>query len=166
MVLERDECVVTYDATKATEEQIVAVAGEAGFATRVVSDAVESQVDALPLSGRELPAFFIASQDQARRENKFLVVYFSASWCRPCQRMIRETFSDARVTPLLEQCVFLKVDTDEHPSLARRFGVAGLPDIRILSPDGEEVRRLRDYQSPEAFAAVLSDVLPQLDVEH
>ena len=159
MVLERDEFVVTYDATKATEDQIVTIAGEAGFATRLVSDAVESQVDVLPQSDTEFPAFFVASQDQARRENKFLVVDFSASWCLPCQRMIRETFPDPRVAPLLEQCVFLEVDTDEHPSLAQRFGVTGLPDIRILSSDAEEVRRLRDYQSPEAFAAVLTELL-------
>lgn len=159
MVLERDEFVVTYDPTKATKNQIVAVAGEAGFAMRVVSDAVELQADVPPPSAAELPEFFIALQDQARRENKFLVIDFSASWCQPCQRMIRETFPDSRVAPLLEQCVFLKVDTDEHPALARRFGVVGLPDIRILSSEGKEVRRLRDYQSPEDFASVLLEVL-------
>ena len=161
MVLERDEFIVTYDAATATEDEIVAIAGEAGFAARVVSDDFELETEALPPSDEELPAFFTALQEQARRENKFFVVDFSAPWCLPCQRMIRETFPDPRVAPLLEQCVFLKVDTDEKPALARHFGVAGLPDIRILSPEGEEVRRLRDFQSPESFAEELKSLITQ-----
>ena len=73
--------------------------------------------------------------------------------------MIKETFPDPKVAPLLEQCVLVKVDTDEHPGLSQKFGVVGLPDIRLLTPDGEETRRLRDFQNPDAFASELETLL-------
>ena len=73
--------------------------------------------------------------------------------------MLRDTFSDAKVAARLQQCVFVKIDTDKHPELAKRFGVVGLPDVRFLSPEGKEVERFLDYQGPDAFAVALEDLL-------
>ena len=88
-----------------------------------------------------------------------MVLDFTASWCVPCQRMLRETFPDPKVARLLDECVLVKVDTDEHPALATKYGAVALPDIRLLSPDGEELRRFRDFQGPDAFATALEQLL-------
>ena len=55
--------------------------------------------------------------------------------------------------------MLVKIDTDEHPSLAQKYGVVGLPDIRLLKPDGEEIRKLRDFQNPDAFAGEIEALL-------
>jgi thioredoxin-like negative regulator of GroEL len=76
--------------------------------------------------------------------------------------MLRETFPDERVAPLLERFELIKVDTDEHPALANKYGAVGLPDVRLLSPSGEELRRFRDFQRPDAFALALDEVLAEV----
>ncbi len=152
MDLEHDEFVIKYDASLASEADLVAAGKEAGFPSQVVSD---------PLPTEAEPAFYREALAKATREQKPLVLDFTASWCVPCQRMHRETFPDPKVAPLLERCVLIKIDTDEHPALSQKFGVVGLPDIRLLTPDGEEIRRLRDFHAPEAFAGELETLLAE-----
>ena len=150
MDLERDEFVIKYDASLASDAELIAVGKEAGFPSQVVSD---------PATTEEDPPFFREAVARAARENKPLVLDFTAAWCVPCQRMIKETFPAPKVAPLLEQCVLVKIDTDEHPGLSQKFGVVGLPDIRLLKPDGKEIRRLRDFQNPDAFAGEIDSLL-------
>jgi thiol:disulfide interchange protein DsbD len=150
MDLERDEFVIKYDASLASEMDLIAAGKKAGFPSRVVSDPPTIQPD---------PPFFSEAVSQAARERKPLVLDFTANWCVPCQRMLKETFPDPKVAPLLDQCVLIKIDTDQHPALSQKFGVVGLPDIRLLTPDGEEIRRLRDFQNPDAFASELETLL-------
>ncbi len=150
MDLERDEFVVRYDASLAQDSDLIKVSKTAGFTATVVAD--------LPPTEEE-PAFFREAFARSRREKKPLVLDFTASWCAPCLRMIRETFPDPKVAPLLERCVLIKIDTDKYPGLSRKYDVVGLPDIRLLTSEGIEFRRLRDFQTPDAFASVLEDLL-------
>ncbi len=64
-----------------------------------------------------------------------------------------------RLQELLERCIVLKVDPDEHASLARHFNVVGLPDIRLITSQGAEAAQLLDFTPPNKFQAALSDVL-------
>ncbi len=165
MELERDEFVVTLDASQTDVADLLAASEQSGFPARVVTEAAEltqiepPSVEVSPPGEVEEPQFFREAVRRAGLEGKPLVLDFMAVWCVPCQRMRKETFPDPRVARLLERCVFLSIDTDEHPDLARKFGVVGLPDIRFLDADGEEVRRYRDFQSPQAFAEALEWLL-------
>ncbi len=152
MDLERDEFIVSYDASRATQADLIATIEQEGFPARVASTAQDV----------EEPHFFREALAKAQRERKPVVVDFTASWCVPCQRMLRETFPDPKVAPLLDRCVFVKVDTDEYPALAQRFGAVALPDVRLLSPNGQEIRRLRDFQGPDAFAQALDELLAEV----
>ena len=54
--------------------------------------------------------------------------------------MLRETLPDPLVADLLdERCVLVTVDTNEHPGLAQKYNVVGLPDIRFVTPDGDDL---------------------------
>ena len=152
MDLKRDEFVVEYDASRAAEADLIATIEKQGFPARVVptAEAVED------------PLFFREALAKARREQKPIVLDFTASWCGPCQRMLRETFPDAKVARLLEQFVLVKIDTDEHRALANKYGAVGLPDVRLLSSEGEKIRQFRSFQGPDVFAAALDKVLADL----
>lgn len=68
-----------------------------------------------------------------------------APWCGPCQMM----------TPALEQLAreragrlkIVKVNVDDEPQLAARFGVQGIP-LLVLLRDGNEVDRLTGAAPP------------------
>lgn len=76
-----------------------------------------------------------AAIDDLAAGDKPYMLYFTATWCGPCQQFgpIVERVSDE----LGEQFTFVKVDLDQHGELAERFDVAGVPSIRVLR--GEEV---------------------------
>jgi putative thioredoxin len=86
-------------------------------------------------------------------QNTPVVVYFWAEWCKPCKTL----------GPLLESITaeangafrLAKVDVDENPNLALRYGVRSLPTVKAFSAGevvGEFVgaqpnQRVRDFLS-------------------
>jgi thiol:disulfide interchange protein len=161
MRLEREEFVVTFDATRASVATLLATIKAAGYTAQMVDKRVAATQPMLTT----LPSGFALLDEalaQTRAENKLLVLDFTAAWCAPCQRMEKTTFVDARVTALLQRCVLLRIDTDAQPELAQKLGVVGLPDIRLVTPEGSIVRQLRGWLNAEALAIELEAALKKL----
>ena len=76
--------------------------------------------------------------DAVLRLDRPVLVDFSATWCGPCQRQ----------GPILDKLAqggegrfrIVKVDIDESPNLAERYGVEGVPTL-VVFHGGEEVAR-------------------------
>jgi thiol:disulfide interchange protein DsbD len=163
MRLDQDQFIVSYDPSKADEEKITATIKEAGYPARVEADSHETSVASSPSPSKEDPLVFTEALATAKRERKPVVLDFYAEWCVPCKRMFQETFSNAQVKNLLERCVLVKIDTDRYPDFARRFGVAALPDIRLLTCDRTQKNKLLDYQDAAFFAKALSQLLEEVE---
>ncbi len=158
MELDHDDFIVDYDASRITVEELLKACKQSGYPGTVVDS--PTRVSATrENSDAELPRFYIDALARAKNEQKPIVLDFGAKWCVPCQRMEIETLKDSRVESLLERCIFLKVDADEHTALIAKFGVTGLPDVRFLSADGSELRRLVDFQTAESFSKELQVLL-------
>lgn len=71
-----------------------------------------------------------------------------AVWCGPC-RMIAPTI-DQLATELAGQVRVAKLNVDEHPSIANRFGVRSIPTLLILK-EGREVDRVVGAQPKQAI---------------
>jgi thiol:disulfide interchange protein len=163
MRLDRDEFVVTYDPAQVEPAKLITTIKETGYTARVVSGNGKARPVTAPLS---LPRGFALLDEalaQAQKDSKPVVLDFFAEWCAPCQRMEKTTFKDERVRALLERCVFVRVDTDEHPDIAKRMAVEGLPDIRFVLPDGMVIKQLRNFQDEESFAAELERLLRKIE---
>jgi thioredoxin 1 len=65
-----------------------------------------------------------------------VLVDFSAVWCGPCQRQlpVLEKFAAAKADSLK----IVKVDIDESPGIASRFGIRSVPTL-LLFNQGQKV---------------------------
>ena len=97
-----------------------------------------------------------AEFDAAVEAASLAMVDFWASWCGPCKML------SPLVEALAEQydgkALVAKVNVDEEPDLAARFGVMSIPTVVFLK-NGREFDRKVGVMPPEAFISVLDNNL-------
>ena len=97
-----------------------------------------------------------AQFDAAVEAAPLAMVDFWASWCGPCKML------SPLVEALAEQydgkALVAKVNVDEEPDLAARFGVMSIPTVVFLK-NGREFDRKVGVMPPEAFISVLDNNL-------
>ncbi|ELP88763.1 thioredoxin-1, putative [Entamoeba invadens IP1] len=72
------------------------------------------------------------------KTRKTVLVYFTATWCRPCT-LICSLFE--KLSSQNKQKEFVKVDADEGYEICKRYGVRAVPTF-ILFREKKEVCRL------------------------
>ena len=93
-----------------------------------------------------------AEFDQVVGAAPLAMVDFWASWCGPCKMLspVVEAIADQYEGKALVG----KVNVDEEPDLARRFGVMSIPTVVFLK-NGQEFDRKVGVMPAEAFTSVL-----------
>lgn len=84
------------------------------------------------------------------------LVDFWATWCGPCKMMAPNV--DDIATQYKGRVAVGKVDVDECPSLAERFGIMSIPTL-IVFKDGEKKEALVGYRLTMQIAEVLDRYL-------
>ncbi|CAN5487101.1 thioredoxin TrxA [soil metagenome] len=69
-------------------------------------------------------------EEIALKAEGLVVVDFTATWCGPCKRLAVEL--EAAALELGTTATIVKVDVDESPELASRYGVQGIPNLTFL----------------------------------
>lgn len=82
----------------------------------------------------------------AKATRRLAFVDFTATWCGPCQMYIQNVFPTAEFKAKAKDFVFIKIDIDHQKSVAARYGVSAIPDLRFLDADGNEVHRTIGYK--------------------
>ena len=85
-----------------------------------------------------------------------VIVDFWAEWCGPCKT----------IAPLLDQIAdenagklrIAKLNVDENPGIAQRFGVMSIPTL-IVFKDGEAAKRMVGAKGKGQLLEELSDVI-------
>lgn len=82
--------------------------------------------------------------------NKDLVlVDFFATWCGPCKML-------GPVLESLENIDVVKIDVDECPDLARKYGIMSVPTLMIFS-NGELKNKQSGFMPKEALEEWISE---------
>jgi thiol:disulfide interchange protein len=158
MVLERDEFLVTYDASKADDNLLIETVKKSGYTTQVVADnGAKPEAEKITVLPQGFPVLDKAVA-RAKAENKPLVLDFHAEWCIPCRRMEKEVFPNPKVAEQLKRVVFLRIDTDKEPELSENLGVVGLPDIRFFSSDARFIDKSTGFITVESFSKKLDEL--------
>ena len=87
-----------------------------------------------------------------------VLVDFTAKWCGPCQRLAPEL--EAAAAEVGAQATVVKIDVDEAPDVAMKYGVQGIPNLTFfkagkvvdvevgLQPKAANVQRIKRNLSP------------------
>jgi thioredoxin 1 len=68
-------------------------------------------------------------------QHNAIVVDFHATWCGPCKRIapyITKTCKEKGV-------VLVKVDVDQNPDAAGKYGISGMPTFAVLDKQGNVI---------------------------
>jgi thioredoxin-related protein/YHS domain-containing protein len=123
-----------------------------GFFTLAVIPASGRAADE-PLWQTDLDAAMKLSQ----KHDRPLLLHFFATWCGPCQRMERETFTASDFGKQVGgRFVMVWINSDRHPDLVRQYGVTGLPSDVFVSSNGRILSRNAGYLSKRQYFAQLA----------
>ncbi len=85
------------------------------------------------------------------QSDKPVLVDFWAEWCGPCRRH-RATARRSRPRERQESLRVVKVNIDENPELATRFGVRSIPTLMLFQGGQPHAQRVGSLRRPELDA--------------
>ena len=103
---------------------------------------------------------------QAKAENKIVILDFFADWCLACHELDEKTFSEKSVEAGLKDFVKLRYDaTKETPDfkiLRQKYKIMGLPTVLFFNEKGDpiEALTLTQFENPADFLKRLHQLKP------
>ncbi len=94
---------------------------------------------------------YTAGLDQARQEDKPILLAFHASWCPPCNKMKRTTYHDPAAIKAVENMVCIMISYDGQKDLVRQYNVNGIPNYVVLTPQGVISNQFSGYRTASDF---------------
>lgn len=91
-------------------------------------------------------------ENDVLKSDKPVLVDFWAEWCAPC-RMLAPTVT-AVAEHYTESATVVKLNVDDNPSTAQRYGIKGIPTL-ILFREGKEVERVVGATSKESISRMI-----------
>lgn len=103
---------------------------------------------------------------RAKKENKPVMVDFTAVWCPPCHAMEDSTFTSPDVIKKASAFIPVRIDIDKqrevaagYNALARKYGGIGIPNVLFMASDGKKLKHIVGYYGPRQFIAAIDSAL-------
>lgn len=102
----------------------------------------------------------IAPFEQAKNQNKIILVNVGMEGCNACARMEHITYADPAVIDLVnEHFIPIAVDSEARPDIGERYSDWAWPATIFLAPDTTQVLAIRGNRVPRNFIPILEDLI-------
>lgn len=102
----------------------------------------------------------VGAFEQAKEDNKIILVSVGMEGCAACARMESLTYTDRGVIDLIdEHFVAIEVDAEARPDIGERYSDWAWPATIFLAPDATQVFALRGNRLPRNFVPILEDLI-------
>ncbi len=149
--LERDLFIIKYEPELVAPSYIIEEIDALGFEAKQVSDEEGTAEPEVAEEIGESSPLIDALLEQAKRENKPLVLEFSGKWCGACRRLEQETLEDPKVEEALEKVIFRQILVEDDPAAAKQFKIRAIPQLMFFTPDGQVVAQDKGVISVETM---------------
>jgi len=93
---------------------------------------------------------------ESKRTGRLVLVLFVTEGCGWCERMERETLSDAKVAAELRALTLVRLDASKDgATAAKRYRVQGFPTLILLNSRGEAEATMLGFEPPAQFLETL-----------
>jgi len=132
----------------------------------VVNDltATEISEDAVKAERLEWSTDFRKAAKESARTKKPMLLHLTAPWCGFCHKMVKETYSDQRISSHVNKCfipVSVNVETNER--LVGVIGIEGVPTTVVITPDLHIVQKVAGFQTVAELEKNLDKVCTHKD---
>lgn len=99
------------------------------------------------------------SLENAKVENKSIVLVFDQKSCSWCEVFKRNTLENQEVIDNLNsKFITVIVDINKNPEVASKYSVYGTPTIIFLDSNANEIKRNEGYLPPDEFLEVIKGI--------
>ena len=91
-------------------------------------------------------------EEKVIKAKGLVLIDFYAVWCGPCK--LAGPVIDELAEDYKDKVVIGKIDVDEIPQIAEKYGVMSVPTVIILK-DGKEVERQVEFPGKEVYVQML-----------
>ncbi|MEP6607143.1 MAG: thioredoxin family protein [Burkholderiaceae bacterium] len=119
--------------------------------------AAHAAVDTIAWVKTDAPADIDSAFATARADNKPVFLFWTATWCPPCNHVKSTIFTRDEFVAKSRSFVpvYVDGDTSSGPALGKRFNVSGYPTMVLLTADGNEITRLEGSVEPAKYMQLL-----------
>jgi thiol:disulfide interchange protein DsbD len=103
-----------------------------------------------------------AGKNQAKLENKIMMIDTYADWCVACKELDKYTFSTPEVSGKLKSFILVKLDftkkDEANEDLRKSLGVIGMPTVIFFNPEGMEIKRFFGFKEKNEFLEIIDSL--------
>lgn len=96
--------------------------------------------------------------DQAKKQNKLVLIFGKAEWCHWCQQMKKEVYTnDDVIQQVNSHYIAVYVDIDNDAAVANHYQISGVPTTIIMNGDRQVLKSESGYLSASELSSLLSN---------